>query len=92
MTNIRQISPKSVWTNAGEKSATALSLINFKDYHFDNGNGTVIYGLIGPDNSDGMEIYFEGSIVIPSSVIQNWGESDDIIWNYVGEQLNVEFI
>jgi hypothetical protein len=41
--------------------------------------------------SNGLD-YFPGTIEIPSSVIQQWGASDDIIWNYVAEQLNLELI
>ncbi len=54
MSNVKAISPKSVWTDSGEKWANYLSLTNFRDYHFDDGSGVVEYSLIGPDSSDGL--------------------------------------
>ncbi len=36
MSNVKAISPKSVWTDSGEKWANYLSLTNFRDYHFDD--------------------------------------------------------
>jgi hypothetical protein len=92
MSNVKEILPKSVWTDSGEKSANYLSLTNFKDYHFDDGPGVVMYSLIGPDGSDGLTPYFQGSITIPASVIQNWGASDDIIWDYVATELQITIL
>ncbi len=92
MSNVKAISPKSVWTDSGEKWANYLSLTNFRDYHFDDGSGIVEYSLIGPDSSDGLTPYFNGSITIPASVIQNWGASDDIIWDYVTTELQITIL
>jgi hypothetical protein len=87
--NTRQIKPKQLWTPEGEKEATILALANFSNYHFDNGSGIVTYKLIGMEQS-AIE-YFTGSINIPSEIIQQWGESDDVIWNYISQSLNLEF-
>lgn len=99
--NTKNIEPLQVWTPAGNKEATILSLYNFSDYHFDNGGGKVHYKLIGMENvvttnEEGTEIstpvafdYFKGIIDIPSNVIQQWGSSDDIIWQYVASNINV---
>lgn len=87
--NTRQIKPEILWTPEGKKEATILALSNFFDYHFDNGSGKVNYKLIGIEQS-AIE-YFSGEIIIPSEIIKQWGESDDIIWNYISETLNIEF-
>ena len=87
--NTRQIKTEILWTPEGKKEATILALTNFSNYHFDNGSGVVTYKLIGIEQS-AIE-YFAGSINIPSEIIQQWGESDDIIWNYISQTLNIEF-
>lgn len=93
--NTRIIQPKQVWNN-GEKTATILSLVNFSNYHFDNGGGTVSYQLIGMESKEeGMPesavTYFNGDLTIPADVIQQWGESDNIIWDYVATTLQITF-
>lgn len=94
--NTKNIQPKSVWTSNGEKQATMLALVNFYDYNFDGGDGTVVYRLIGvKDNGDqapSADDLFTGSINIPSSVVSQWGESDQVIWDYVCNQLNIQLI
>jgi len=41
--------------------------------------------------SNGLD-YFPGAIAIPSSIVQQWGASDDVIWNYVANSLNLVLI
>lgn len=103
--NTRNIQPINVWTENGQKNATILSLSNFFNYHFDNGNGVVEYILLGMESigsqtmEDGTIIpnpesavqYYLGHLDIPASVIQQWGTSDDIIWNYVASTLGLIF-
>jgi len=101
--NTKQIQPTTIFTSNGNKVATILSLTNFFDYHFDNGNGKVSYKLIGmesPGNTtdengnvialpeSAIEL-FAGNVEISSTIVQQWGASDDIIWTYVANVLNV---
>lgn len=104
--NTKKIQPKTIWTASGSKTATILSLNNFFDYHFDNGGGVVTYSLIGMESSgtttleDGTVItmpesavnYFTGNINVPSDIVQQWGASDDVIWNYVANSLDLIFV
>ena len=93
MSNTRQIKPVQIWTANGQKEASVLALTNFFDYHFDDGNGKVTYKLIGMEGEPESAIeYITANIEIPSSIIQNWGADDSIIWNYVAEQLNLELL
>jgi hypothetical protein len=103
MTNTRQIQPKQIFTTNGEKNATILSVYNFFDYHFDGGSGKVSYSLLGMESAgtqtleDGTVVtlpesaiaYFSGNLDIPASVVQQWGESDEIIFSYVASTLNL---
>jgi hypothetical protein len=92
MGNTRQIQPIQVWTPSGNKTATFLALINFFDYHFDNGTGKVEYKLISADSDLGAKDCFIGNLEIPASIIQQWGASDDIIWQYVADTLGLIII
>jgi hypothetical protein len=95
--NTRNIQPTNLWTPSGEKEATILSLYNFYDYHFDDGGGKVSYKLIGMEAPEvGMpEVaveYYSGVVDISAAIIQQWGASDDVIWTYVSNQLNLILI
>jgi hypothetical protein len=91
MSNTRQIQPIQIWTSSGNKEINVLALTNFFDYHFDNGSGKVEYKMINADPLGATE-YFIGTIDIPASVIQQWGASDDIIWEYVASELGLTLI
>lgn len=91
--NTKQIQPKQVWTANGEKSATILALVNFHDYHFDNGGGVVTYKLIGMEGDPQSAFeYFTGELAVPSEIVQQWGASDAIMWDFVGQSLNIIYI
>lgn len=90
--NTRAIQPIQVWTPDGSKTVTFLGLFNFFDYHFDNGSGKVEYKLISVDPDLGATDCFIGNLDIPSSIIQQWGPSDDIIFNYVATTLGLTII
>ena len=95
--NTRNIQPTNLWTPNGVKQATILSLYNFSDYHFDDGGGKVSYKLIGMEAPEEGQPevaieYYIGVVDIPAAVIQQWGASDDVIWAFVGSQLNLQYI
>jgi hypothetical protein len=92
MSNTRQIQPIQIWTSEGEKSINTLALVNFFDYKFDDGAGKIEYKLINVDLEIGATELFTGNLDIPSSVIQQWGASDDIVWEYVIDKLGLTII
>ena len=86
--NTRQIQSKQTWSpETGDITIDTLCLKDFYHYFFDDGGGKVAYTL----QSNGSD-YFPGTIDIPSSIIQQWRASDDVIWNYVASQLNLELL
>lgn len=88
--NTRQIEPTSTWSpETGNITLNTLVLKDFHHYFFDGGNGIVSYCL---KNSISDLEYFNANIEIPSSIMQQWGASDDIIFEYVAEQLNLILI
>jgi len=96
MANTRQIEPTTIWSPSGNAIATYLGLINFFDYHFDGQGGTVTYSLLGmQDNADGIptavDLYI-ANIQIPSEIVQQWGSSDEIVFIYVANQLNLVLV
>jgi len=88
--NIRAIQPKSTWSpETGDITIDTLCLKDFFHYFFDGGGGIVSYSL---SNSQTQLDYFLGNIDIPSSTIQQWGASDDIIFDYVANSLSLTII
>lgn len=86
--NTRQIQSKTTWSpETGDITIDTLCLKDFYHYFFDDGGGKVAYTL----QSNGLD-YFPGTIDIPSSVVQQWGADDSIIWNYVANYLNLVLI
>jgi len=106
MSNTKQIQPKQIWTEKGDKTATLFALTNFSDYHFDNGSGLVSYKLMGmespgtttDENGNVVSLpesavdYYVGQIGIPSSVVQQWGADDSVIFDYVASTIGLIII
>lgn len=104
--NTKNIEPVSIWTPNGQKNATILSLSNFFNYHFDNGSGVVEYILLGMESvgsqtmEDGTVVpnpesavqYYLAHLEVPANIIQQWGASDDVIWDYVATRLELVFV
>lgn len=90
--NTRQILPIQIWAQNGVKEISVLALSNFFGYHFDNNSGCVEYKLINADVELGATECFVGNIEIPASIVQQWGASDDIVWEYVAEKLGLIII
>jgi hypothetical protein len=83
--NTKQIQPITTWTpENGDTTLNALCLKDFFHYFFDDGGGKVSYTI----QSNGLD-NLSGVIDIPSNIIQQWGASDEVIWTYVAQQLNV---
>ncbi len=96
MANTRQIEPTLIWSPTGNSEATFLGLIDFFNYHFDNGGGTATYSLIGmQNNADGIptavDLYIS-NIQIPSEIVQQWGASDQIMFEYVATTLGLTLV
>jgi len=88
--NTRTIQPKTSWSpELGDISIDTLCLKDFFHYFFDGGGGVVSYTL---SNSQTEIDYFSGNLEVPSSVIQQWGANDDIIFEYVALALNLVII
>jgi hypothetical protein len=82
--SIQSWSPES-----GSITINALTLKDFYHYFFDGGGGMVSYSL--SNSTNGLD-YFNGNIEVPSSIIQQWGSDDSIIWEYVANALGLILI
>lgn len=91
MSNTRKIESIQIWTANGQKEINTLALTDFHGYNFDDGSGYVTYKLIYADDNEAIE-YTTEQIEIPSNIIQQWGASDDVIWNYVCSTLNLHLL
>ena len=84
--NIRNIQPITVWSPEGQREVDKLKLLTFYGYDFNNNDGGYVdYRLLGPDGT----IEFGATLLIPASIVQQWGESDEIIFNYVALTLGL---
>jgi hypothetical protein len=107
MSNTREIFPlQPIWTTDGTKDAKYLALTDFFGYHFDNGGGTVTYQLIGVQengtstledgtivqNPTSLVVLFQSNLQVPSSVVQQWGASDQIMFEYVATTLGLTLV
>lgn len=97
--NIKPIIPISFWQNGNIIEANHVMLYNFHGYDFNGMPSSVSYKLLllvrTPD-ADGDDIaeaeyvsVYENSVQLPYEVVSVWGEDDQIIWDYVFEQLNL---
>jgi hypothetical protein len=92
MSNTRNITPISAWTTTGQKTVTMFSLTDFFNYGFmPNCEGTVTYRLFNTDGESAIELIVS-TLQIPSQIVQQWGSDDDIIFNYVAQQLGFTII
>lgn len=88
--NTRKIQTTNTWSpQTGNVTLDTLVLKDFHHYFFDGGSGLVSYTL---KNSISDTEYFNANIEIPSNVLEQWGASDDIIFNYVAGQLGLTII
>jgi hypothetical protein len=92
--NTRSIQPVQSWSpSLGDVSIDTLVLTDFFHYYFDNGGGKVSYSLSGIDPTTQSSIdYFSGIVDVPSSVIQQWGSDDEIIFQFVATTLGLTII
>jgi hypothetical protein len=95
----KQIKPVSFWTFDGNKQANEIMLYNFHQYDFDGTDSVVSYKLgytnsmVDP-NGESQEYWVslnEGSVKLPDSLVQSWGSDDDLIFDYVVGELNLEY-
>lgn len=98
--NTRKIRPIQFWRQSGTSTATDILLYNFHGYNFDGTDSAVSYRIgfletvTGPDGETPIERWTslsEGSVIIPNSIVQAWGEDDEPIFDYVMEELNLEY-
>lgn len=93
--NKRKIQTLSFWTTSGVKQADHFMLYNFHRYNFDGSPSMVSYKLgyleqVG-ENPEYFVSLYEGTVSLPDAVVQEWGADDEPIFDYVKEELNLEY-
>jgi hypothetical protein len=92
MSNTRNITPITAWTQTGQQTVTMFSLTDFFNYGFMlNCEGTITYRLFNTEGESAVELIV-GNLQIPSQIVQQWGADDGIIFDYVAEQLGFTII
>jgi len=94
--NYREIVPIPFWLPNLPLEASRIVLYNFHNYNFDGTDATVSYRLEGVPVSDEyigtnppLRLLYEGSVTIPNEIVQNWGEDDEPIFQYVIDVLGL---
>jgi len=88
--NTKNIQPKSSWSpEGGDITVDTLCLKDFFHYFFDGEGGKVSYSL--SSSQTGLD-YFSGTLDVPASVVQQWGASDDIMFEFVALALNLVLV
>jgi hypothetical protein len=94
MINTRKIKPISFWSKDGDKLADHILLYNFHGYNFDGTDSWVSYKLgkveLIEEDKEMFYSYFEGSVPVPNTVVQDWGEDDEPIFDFVIDTLNLD--
>lgn len=105
MINARKINKVNFWKQTGTAEADHILLYNFHNYNFDGSDAVVSYKLgfieiiptsVTSENGDVQTVdserwssLYEGSIILPNTIVQEWGEDDEPIFDYVIEELNL---
>lgn len=86
--NTRSIQQFDIWSPDGVRTADKLKLLTFYGYEFNDGPGYVDYQLLGSND----EMYYQATILIPGTTVQQWGADDDVIWDYIATTLGLVII
>lgn len=79
----KKIKAITALVNGEFKTINSILLTNFSGYDFtNNSNGYVEYAL-GFDDDITFESIQNVSILIPKSVLDNWGSNDSVIMDYI---------
>lgn len=83
--NEREISPINTWVNGMVKSGNILMINAFISYDFLGGTSLISYSIV----NESRQAIAGGDVNIPFSVVNQWGADDQIIFDYVAQQLNL---
>ena len=83
--NTRDIQQFDIWSPQGLQPVNKLKFLTFYGYEFNDGPGYVDYQLLGPNN----EMQYQATLLIPESIVQQWGADDDVVWDYAANTLGL---
>lgn len=95
-----EINPIQVWHQGLIKTLDVFLLEQYSGYDFNENAGRVIYriGKYGEATNEHGELVsaiswiVAGPIDLPYSLVENWGNDDTPIFEYVAQQLNLILI
>ncbi len=83
--NTKEIQEITIWSAEGQMPANKLKFISFYGYEFNDGAGYIDYQLLNAND----EIVYNATLIIPENIVQQWGNDDEVIWNYVLQTLGL---
>lgn len=100
MNNTRNIKPvtKESYASSGPKEVSMIKLANFYGYDFDSSYGKVYYELYAINKQftdkglplEYIELVTFGEVELPQDIVNSWGADDEMIFDYVLQQLGLE--
>ena len=98
--NFREIQPISIWSDGQIVQINAISADVYYGYNFIDNYGGVDYSLqlaVEQTDADGSVTtittrYITGKVDIDKTTADQWGQDDQIIFEYIADKLNLILI
>lgn len=98
--NAREIQPITLWINGSTATADVITMDNYIGYDFRGTPGQVSYTLntySEKTEDDGsirgiLTPLIDGRIPLTVTVADSWGQDDQVIFDFVSSQLNINLI
>lgn len=86
--NERAIQPLNIWQNGVSTTATIIRLDGYSGYNFVDNPGEAHYILMDEDKNS----IVQGVVQLDWDTVADWGADDQVIFDYVAQQLNLVLI
>ena len=86
--NEREITPLNLWINGVSSTATIIKLDGYSGYNFVDSPGEAHYILTDSDKNS----IVQGVVELDWQTVADWGADDQVIFDYVAQQLNLTLI
>ena len=91
--NDRAIARIQIWLNGVTSTAVILNLDGYSGYNFLDSYGSVHWNLVAWDAvTDEKTNIISGVTPLDENTVENWGSSDQIVFDYVAQQLNLTLV
>jgi hypothetical protein len=91
--NEREIQPQNIWLNGINSIAVIINIDGYSGYNFVNSPGQVHYNMMSYDTqSETKTRILSGVCPLDWATVENWGADDQVIFNFVANNLGLILI